>query len=44
MRQRGQITGALAIGGILLALVFPWTLAAQEDKFIDCRERSCECE
>jgi outer membrane protein OmpA-like peptidoglycan-associated protein len=42
MRQRGQITGALAIGGILLALVFPWTLAAQEDKFIDCRERSCD--
>jgi len=42
MKQRGQITGALAIGGILLALVFPWTLAAQEDKFIDCRERSCD--
>ena len=42
MRQHGQITVALAIGGILLALVFPWTLAAQEDKFIDCRERSCD--
>jgi outer membrane protein OmpA-like peptidoglycan-associated protein len=25
-----------------LALVFPWTLAAQEGKFIDCRERSCD--
>ena len=42
MRQHGQITAALAIGGILLALVFPWTLAAQEDKFINCRERSCD--
>jgi outer membrane protein OmpA-like peptidoglycan-associated protein len=42
MRQRGQITGALAIGGLLVALVFPWTLAAQEDKFIDCRERPCD--
>ena len=44
MRQRGQITVALAIVGILLALVFPWTLAAQEDKFIDCRERPCDVE
>ena len=44
MRQRNQTTVALAIGGILLALVFPWTLAAQEDKFIDCRERPCDVE
>jgi outer membrane protein OmpA-like peptidoglycan-associated protein len=44
MRQRNQTTVALAIGGILLALVFPWILAAQEDKFIDCRERSCDVE
>jgi outer membrane protein OmpA-like peptidoglycan-associated protein len=44
MRQHNQTTVALAIGGILLALVFPWTLAAQEDKFIDCRERSCDVE
>jgi outer membrane protein OmpA-like peptidoglycan-associated protein len=29
---------------MLLALVFPWTLAAQEDKFIDCRERPCDVE
>jgi outer membrane protein OmpA-like peptidoglycan-associated protein len=42
MRQPGQITVALVIGGILAALVFPWTLAAQEDKFIDCRERPCD--
>ena len=44
MRQRNQTTVALAIGGILLALVFPWTPAAQEDKFIDCRERPCDVE
>ncbi len=44
MRQRNQTAVALAIGGILLALVFPWTLAAQEDKFIDCRERPCDVE
>jgi len=44
MRQPGQTTGALAIVGILLALVFPWVLAAQEDKFIDCRERPCNVE
>ena len=44
MRQHNQTTVALAIGGILLALVFPWTLAAQEDKFIDCRERPCDVE
>ena len=44
MRQHKQTTVALAIGGILLALVFPWTLAAQEDKFIDCRERPCDVE
>ena len=44
MRQPNQTTVALAIGGILLALVFPWTLAAQEDKFIDCRERPCDVE
>jgi outer membrane protein OmpA-like peptidoglycan-associated protein len=24
--------------------MFPWTLAAQEDKFIDCRERPCDVE
>ena len=44
MRQHNQTAVALAIGGILLALVFPWTLAAQEDKFIDCRERPCDVE
>jgi outer membrane protein OmpA-like peptidoglycan-associated protein len=44
MRQRNQTTVALAIGGILLALVFPWILAAQEDTFIDCRERACDVE
>ena len=44
MRQRSQTIVALAIGGILAALVFPWTLAAQEDKFIDCRERPCDVE
>jgi outer membrane protein OmpA-like peptidoglycan-associated protein len=44
MRQHKQTAVALAIGGILLALVFPWTLAAQEDKFIDCRERPCDVE
>jgi outer membrane protein OmpA-like peptidoglycan-associated protein len=44
MRQRNQITIALASGGILVALVFPWTLAALEDKFIDCRERPCDVE
>jgi outer membrane protein OmpA-like peptidoglycan-associated protein len=44
MRQRSQTTVALAIWGILAALVFPWTLAAQEDKFIDCRERPCDVE
>ena len=44
MRQHNQTIVALAIGGILLALVFPWTLAAQEDKFIDCRERPCDVE
>jgi outer membrane protein OmpA-like peptidoglycan-associated protein len=42
MMQRGQITVALAIVGILFALVFPWTLAAQEEKFIDCRVRPCD--
>jgi outer membrane protein OmpA-like peptidoglycan-associated protein len=44
MRQHNRTTVALAIGGMLLALVFPWTLAAQEDKFIDCRERPCDVE
>lgn len=44
MRQHGQITVALAIGGILVALVFPWAPAAQEGKFIDCRERACDVE
>lgn len=44
MRQRNQTTGALAIGGILAALVFPWILAAQEGKFVDCRERPCDVE
>lgn len=42
MRQRNQTTVALAIGGILLALIFPWILAAQEGQFIDCRERPCD--
>jgi outer membrane protein OmpA-like peptidoglycan-associated protein len=42
MIQRGQITVALPIVGILLALVFPWMLAAQEEKFIDCRVRPCD--
>jgi outer membrane protein OmpA-like peptidoglycan-associated protein len=37
-----QITLVLAVAGILFVLVFPWTLGAQEEKFIDCRERSCE--
>jgi outer membrane protein OmpA-like peptidoglycan-associated protein len=44
MRQHNRTTVALAIGGILLALVFPWTLGAQENKFIDCRERPCDVE
>jgi len=44
MLRCGQITMVLAVAGILFALVFPWTLGAQEDKFIDCRERSCDVE
>ena len=44
MRQRNQTLVALAMGGILMALGFPWILAAQEDKFIDCRERPCNVE
>ncbi len=44
MIRCGQITMVLAVAGILFALVFPWTLGAQEDKFIDCRERSCDVE
>jgi outer membrane protein OmpA-like peptidoglycan-associated protein len=39
-----QITVALAVAGILFAFVFPWTLGAQEEKFMDCRERSCDVE
>ena len=42
MRQHSQITATLAIVGTLLALVFPWTLTAQEQKLIDCRERPCD--
>jgi outer membrane protein OmpA-like peptidoglycan-associated protein len=42
MMQRGQITVALAIVMLLFALVFPWTLAAQEEKLIDCRVRACD--
>ncbi len=44
MIRCGQITMVLAVAGVLFALVFPWTLGAQEDKFIDCRERSCDVE
>ena len=44
MMRRGQITGALVVVGILSALVFPWTLEAQEEKFIDCRARACDVE
>ena len=35
--QRGQVTITLAIVMLLLALVCPWTLAAQEEQLIDCR-------
>jgi outer membrane protein OmpA-like peptidoglycan-associated protein len=42
MIQRSQITVALPIVVILLALACPWRLAAQEEKFIDCRERPCD--
>ena len=44
MIRCGQITMVLAVAGILSTLVFPWTLGAQDDKFIDCRERSCDVE
>ena len=44
MIRCGQITMVLAVAGILFALVFPWTLGAQEGKFLDCRERSCDVE
>ena len=44
MMRRGQITVALTVVGVLSALVFPWALSAQEEKFIDCRERSCDVE
>jgi outer membrane protein OmpA-like peptidoglycan-associated protein len=43
----GQITVALTVVGVLAALVFPWALSAQDEKFetfIDCRERSCDVE
>lgn len=42
MRQRGQVTITLAIVMLLLALVRPWTLTAQEEQLIDCRVRACE--
>jgi len=42
MRQRSQITVTLAIVGILSAVVFFWTLTAQEEKLIDCREHPCD--
>jgi outer membrane protein OmpA-like peptidoglycan-associated protein len=44
MMHRSQIIMALAVVGVLFALVFPWTLEAQEGKFIDCRERLCDVE
>jgi outer membrane protein OmpA-like peptidoglycan-associated protein len=44
MMHRSQIIMALAVVGVLFALVFPWTLEAQEGKFIDCRERPCNVE
>jgi len=44
MRQHGQSVRALAVGLLLLALVFPPILAAQQETFIDCRERSCDVE
>ena len=44
MIRCSQITMALAVVGILAALVFPWALSAQEEKFVDCRERSCDVE
>ena len=49
MMRRGQITMALAVVGVLSALVFPWIVGAQivgQDKgnFIDCRARACEVE
>ena len=41
MMRYGQIMLALTVVGILSALVFPGTLRAQEERFIDCREHSC---
>ena len=42
MMRRSQIVTAWVVAGLLSALVFPWPLAAQEERFIDCRERSCD--
>lgn len=41
MMRRGQITMALVVVGMLSAVVFPWTLGAQE---LDCRTKACEVE